>query len=55
MPGKSRGLRSLVGYNPWGFKESDMIEQLNNNKLDSADLEGMCSMKKASKAWEWGG
>ena len=22
------GQRSLVGYNPWGYKESDMIERL---------------------------
>ena len=24
MPGKSHGLRRLVGYSPWGRKESDM-------------------------------
>ena len=23
LPGKSHGLRSLVGYSPWGHKESD--------------------------------
>ena len=28
MPGKSHGPRSLVGYNPWGCKESDVTEQL---------------------------
>ena len=28
MPGKSHGPRSLVGYNPWGRKELDTIEQL---------------------------
>ena len=28
MPGKSRGQRSLVGYSPWGLKESDMTERL---------------------------
>ena len=28
MPGKSHGLRSLVGYSPWGCKESDTTEQL---------------------------
>ena len=27
MPGKSNGPRSLVGYNPWGHKESDTTEQ----------------------------
>ena len=26
--GESRGLRSLVGYSPWGHKESDMTEWL---------------------------
>ena len=28
MPGKFRGWRSLVGYSPWGPKESDTTEQL---------------------------
>ena len=28
MPGKSHGPRSLVGYSPWGRKESDMTEWL---------------------------
>ena len=28
LPGKSHGLRSLVGYSPWGRKESDMTERL---------------------------
>ena len=27
-PGEFHGLRSLVGYSPWGRKESDMTEQL---------------------------
>ena len=27
-PGKFHGWRSLVGYGPWGHKESDMTEQL---------------------------
>ena len=25
LPGKSYGQRSLVGYNPWGCKESDRV------------------------------
>ena len=29
------GQRSLVAYSPWGHKESDMTEQLNNNKFVS--------------------
>ena len=28
MPGKSHGLRSLVGYRPWGHKELDVTEWL---------------------------
>ena len=30
--GKSRGQRSLLGYSPWGFKESDTTERLNNKQ-----------------------
>ena len=26
LPGKSHGSRSLVGYRPWGHKESDTTE-----------------------------
>ena len=28
LPGKSDGRRSLVGYSPWGCKESDTTERL---------------------------
>ena len=28
LPGQSHGQRSLVGYSPWGCKESDTTEQL---------------------------
>ena len=28
FPGEFHGQRSLVGYNLWGFKESNMTEQL---------------------------
>ena len=28
LPGKSHGRRNLIGYNPWGHKESDTTEQL---------------------------
>ena len=28
LPAKSQGRRSLVGYSPWGRKESDMTERL---------------------------
>ena len=28
LPGKSHGWRSLIGYSPWGRKESDTTERL---------------------------
>ena len=28
LPGKTHGRKNLVGYSPWGRKESDMTEQL---------------------------
>ena len=28
LPGESHGQRSLVGYSPWGFKESDTTQRL---------------------------
>ena len=28
LPGESHGQRSLVGYSPWGHKESDMTKPL---------------------------
>ena len=31
LPGKSRGQRSLAGYNPWGGKESDTPERLSTH------------------------
>ena len=31
MPGKSYEQRRLVGYNPWGLKESDAIEHMRSS------------------------
>ena len=30
LPGESHGQRSLVGYSPWGCRESDMTEHACN-------------------------
>ena len=33
LPGKSHGRRSLIGYSPWGRKESDTTERLHFTSL----------------------
>ena len=38
-PGDSEGQRSLVCCSPWGKKESDMTEQLNNNNVNSKKVD----------------
>ena len=38
LPGKSHGQRSLVGYSPWGRKESDMTEQLTLFKISITQI-----------------
>ena len=35
LPGKSHGQRSLVGYSPWGCKESETTEQLSTSHTTS--------------------
>ena len=37
LPGKSHGWRSLVGYSPWGHRESDMTERACPHDLVSAE------------------
>ena len=37
-PGNGGGQGSLVCCSPWGLKESDMTEKLNNNKFIKSDL-----------------
>jgi len=38
LPGKFHGQRNLVGYSPWGHKESNMTEWLSRALLQSALL-----------------
>ena len=33
VPGEFHGQRSLVGYSPWGRKESDTTEQLTHKEI----------------------
>ena len=56
LPGKSHGRRSLVGYSPWGHKESDMTERLHFHlHWDTLGLEGksrLCMLNRyASDLW----
>ena len=38
IPGDSEGQGSLACHSPWGCKELDMTEQLNNSKLSMETL-----------------
>ena len=43
LPGESHGWRSLVGYSPWGRKESDRTERLHvtsNSKNTESERNG---------------
>ena len=33
LPGEAQGQRTLVGYRPWGHKESDTTEQQESSQL----------------------
>ena len=47
LSGKPHGQRSLVGYSPWGHKESDTTEQLSNsNNLDLSLVETLDNICK---------
>ena len=59
LPGESHGQRSLVGYSPWGHKESNMTKQLTHAKslpvpppvryFDNSGL-GLCTKEQISEA-----
>ena len=34
LPGEFHAQRKLAGYSPWGYKESDMTEQLKQTDID---------------------
>ena len=50
LPEKSHGQRSLVGYSPWGCKESDITEPLNNNRNSSLIMRDSSSQSTCSKS-----
>ena len=48
LPGKFHGQRSVVGYSPWGHKESDTTERLVYSKriqFRNSQMEEMCRAK----------
>ena len=55
LPGKSHGLRSLVGYSPWGRKESDTTERLHFHfPWCSVGTESACNAGNAGSIPGWG-
>jgi len=59
LPGKSHGQRNLVGYSPWGCKESDTTEQLTHthtHKLEVLDrqLNGYVKLAVEYTIWSLG-
>ena len=46
LPGKLHGLRSLVGYSPWGRKELDMAERLHSLTVNDHLLQRADSLEK---------
>ena len=48
LPGESHGQRSLVGYSPWGCKESDTTEQLHFHLSLSCIGEGNSNLLQCS-------
>ena len=45
LPGKSHGERSLVGYSPWGRKESDTIERAHTHTFQLLCAEAKVSLR----------
>ena len=45
LPGKSHGWRILLGYSPWGRKESDMTERLHFFTTESRPLLSIAQKK----------
>ena len=57
LPGESHGQRSMVGYSPWGRKESDMTEQAGRQACGTSDTEvfgSLCFAKDLVTGLQWG-
>ena len=53
LSGKSHGQRSLVSYSPWGRKESDMTERLNNNNRHLGNGVEWAAVSELQSFWPW--
>ena len=54
LPRESHGQKSLVGYNQWGHKESDMTQRLNNNNNNNNNnLVKQYSLKLCAKMYDF--
>ena len=42
LPGESHGQRSLVGYSPWGSKDSDMTESHTHTHTHKGERRNIC-------------
>ena len=51
LPGKFHGLRSLMGYGPWGCKESDTTERLTLSTVGGTGLIPGWGTKIPRTAW----
>ena len=53
LPGELHGQRTLVGYSPWGCKESDMTEQLSTELSMFIDYsQSLGSQRKSFSVWK---
>ena len=50
LPGKSHGQRSLIGYSPWGHKESDTTERLHSLIVNMGSPSGSSGKEPACNA-----
>ena len=51
LPGESHGQRSLVGYCPWGLKESDIDEAAEHSTAQHSNR--MAKIKNTDKSKRW--
>ena len=52
LPGESHGQRSLVGYSPWGHKESDMTKCIHTYFIIMAIFLIVESVNKVATGWK---